>query len=268
VKRFSFIVALVLSASAGLPAVQSSAVQSSFRPPHARSQQEYDDYRAALAAGNAGAVDRAATVFAAKYPQSELREYLFARAMSEYQLENNPEGMLSAGENVLALDPGQPLALVLTATALADRLGPTDADRDKEIAEVKRNAGRVIQGGKSRMNDPAAQPQAALYRSTLQGMAYSALGIVHLKTGDYEEAEKDLKAAIDLCKRPDAYLWYHLALAQDHRRKFRMALNSVEQAMQLASSNPELQKMAEVEHERLIGYVKNSPASGGSRSPE
>jgi tetratricopeptide (TPR) repeat protein len=235
---------------------------------HAASQQEYDDYHAALGAGSGAALEQAAGAFASKYPKSELREYLFAKAMSQYQREDNAGGMLSAGDKVLALDAGHPLALVLTATALADSLGPTDPDRDKKIAEVKRNAGRVILDANAAgetVAGQAASTQALLYRNTLEGMAYSALGIVHLKTGDYEEAEKDLKAAVDLCKaKPDPAIWYHLALAQDHRRKFRAALNSVEQALQLSSSNSELQKMAEVEHERLAGYVN----SGGARNPD
>jgi tetratricopeptide (TPR) repeat protein len=269
-RRLLVTLALLLAASSGF-ARQDSArqQQSSVQRPQAGSQLEYDDYRAALAAGSGPALEQAAIAFAAKYPQSELRKYLFARAMTAYQLENNPEGMLSTGEKVLALDAGHPLALVLTATVLADGLGPTDSDRDKKILEVKRNAGKVIQAAAAKRAGQTASSQAALYRSTLEGMAHSALGIVHLKTGDYEEAEKELRAAADLCKaRPDPSIWYHLALAQDHRRKFRAALNSVEQALQLASSNPELQKMAEMEHERLNGYIKNSPDSGGTRTPE
>jgi Flp pilus assembly protein TadD len=88
-------------------------------------------------------------------------------------------------------------------------------------------------------------------------MAYSALGIMKLKTGDDAGAEKDLGQAAALAKiHPDPYVWYHLALAQDHRKKYAAALNSIKQALQLASSDPDLQKLAEVENERLAGLVK------------
>ena len=99
-------------------------------------------------------------------------------------------------------------------------------------------------------------------------MAYSALGIMKLKTGDDAGAEKDLKMATELAKiRPDGYAWYHLALAQDHRKKYAAALGSVEQALQLASSDPELQKLAEVEHERLAGLARGS-RNGSSTEPQ
>jgi Tfp pilus assembly protein PilF len=99
-------------------------------------------------------------------------------------------------------------------------------------------------------------------------MAYSALGIMKLKTGDDAGAEKDLKTASELAiVRPDPYVWYHLALAQDHRKKYTAALNSVEQALQLASSNPELQKLAEAEHERLAGLAKG-PSNAAPAEPQ
>jgi Tfp pilus assembly protein PilF len=115
----------------------------------------------------------------------------------------------------------------------------------------------------------ATPKQAALYRNAVRAMAYSALGIMKLKTGDDAGAEKDLITALALNKvRPDPYLWYHLALAQDHRRRYSAALNSVEQALQLASSNPELQKLAEIEHERLDGLAGRTPGRGSGRGAQ
>jgi tetratricopeptide (TPR) repeat protein len=217
--------------------------------PQARSEQERSEFNAAYALQGAATEEAAAIDFANRYPTSELRRYLYSSAMLQYQRENNPVKMLAMAERVLALDPDNPLALVLTATVLADSLG--DRDRDKKISTIKHNATRAIQAAE------AGYSGDTVYKTTLQSMAYSALGIMKLKTGDDAGAEKDLKMATDLAKfRPDGYAWYHLALAQDHRKKYATALGSVEQALQLASSDPELQKLAEVEHERLAGLAR------------
>ena len=230
------------------------------RRPQARSQQERNDFTAAYALTGAAAVEAAANDFAVRYPASELRHYLYSSAMLQYQRENNSSKMLAMGERVLELDPDNPLALVLTATALADALSDRDRDRDrdreKKVGTIKRNATRAIQTAEAGYTDtPAGTP--AVYKTTLQSMAYSALGIMKLKTGDDAGAEKDLTAAAELAKvRPDPYIWYHLALAQDHRKKYAAALGSVQQALQLSSSDPELQRLAEVEHERLAGLAK------------
>jgi tetratricopeptide (TPR) repeat protein len=230
--------------------------------PQARSEQERDEFNAAYALTGAAAAENAANGFAAKYPASELRRYLYSSAMLQYQRENNPTKMLAMGEQVLEMDPDNPLALVLTATALADSLTERDRDREKKVMAIKRNAARGIQAAEA--GYPGNSGTAPLYKTTLQAMAYSALGIMKLKTGDDAGAEKELKTAADLAKvRPDAYIWYHLAIAQDHRKKYTAALGSIQQALQLASSDPELQQLAEVEFERLSGLTKRT----GSQSP-
>jgi tetratricopeptide (TPR) repeat protein len=249
------------------PAAASSSAQaaSGARVPQAKSQQERADFVNAYGLEGGAAEEAAANDFAAKYPASGLRHYLFSSAMLKYQRENNASRMLAMGERVLELDPDNSLALVLTATAIADSLGERDHDREKKVGTVKRNAARAIQTAETSYSDSAGE-SAGAYKTTLQAMAYSALGLMKLKTGDDAGAEKDLKAAVDLAQvRPDPYIWYHLALAQDHRKKYAAALTSVEQALQLASSDPELQKLAEVEHERLAGLTRGArtaPQSG------
>jgi tetratricopeptide (TPR) repeat protein len=245
----------VAQASAQSPASGGTQEASDAGRPQARSEQERDDFNAAYALTGAAAAETAATNFAAKYSASELRRYLYSGAMLQYQRENNPAKMLAMGERVLELDADNALALVLTATALADSLTDRDRDREKKIIAIKRNAARGIQAAEASYPDNSGT--APIYKTTLQAMAYSALGIMKLKTGDDAGAEKELKAAADLAKvRPDAYIWYHLALAQDHRKKYTAALGSIQQALQLASSDPELQQLAEVEYERLTGLAK------------
>src|ERR1051326_912577 len=252
----------IVQANAQSPASTGTQEAPNERRPQARSQQERDDFNAAYALTGAAAGETAANDFAAKYAASELRRYLYSSAMLQYQRENNPAKMLAMGERVLELDPDNPLALVLTATAMADSLTDRDRDREKKIMAIKRNATRGIQAAEA--GYPGNSGTAPLYKTTLQAMAYSALGIMKLKTGDDAGAEKELKTAADLAKvRPDAYIWYHLALAQDHRKKYTAALGSIQQALQLASSDPELQQLAEVEFERLAGLAKRT----GNQSP-
>ena len=259
-------VVLLACLPVGTLAQDAAAAQSGAKRPPAKTQQERDDFNRAYALTGGAASEMAANGFAARYPESELRRYLYSSAMLQYQRENNPDKMLAMGEKVLALDSDNPLALVLTATALADGLGDRDRDRERKIGTIKRNAARAIQAAESGYTP--ADESAMLYKTTLQSMAYAALGIMKLKTGDDAGAEKDLKAAADLRKiKPDPYVWYHLALAQDHRKKYTAALNSVDQALQLASSNPELQKLAEAEHERLAGLARG-PRNAAPAEPQ
>ncbi len=246
------------------------------RPPQARTQPEFKDYNAAYAVTGGTAMEKAANDFAEKYPSSELREYLYSKAMHEYQTENNPDKMLAMGEKVLALDSDNSVALVLTATVLSDQLSDADKDRDRKIAEIKRNSARALQTLDAEFVPPAgATPQqVAAYKSTLSSMAHSAVGIMDLKTGDNAGAERELRAAADWNKaQPNPYVWYHLALAQDHQEKYPEALASVNQALQYTSSNPELGKLAAGERERLLQLTAApsappQPQASPSRPPQ
>jgi tetratricopeptide (TPR) repeat protein len=234
--------------------------------PQAKTHPEFNDYNTAYAIAGGAASEKAADDFAAKYPSSELTSYLYSKAMHEYQNENNPEKMLSVGEKVLHLDPDNSIALVLTATVLADSLSDTDTDRQAKIARTTKNATHALETVDSSFVPPAnATPeQVTAYKSTLQSMAHSALGIVALKTGDDAGAEKELRFSADLNQsQPDPYIWYHLALAQDHQKKYSEALESVNHALQVMGANADLGNLARGEQGRLLTLTR-----GASTSPE
>jgi tetratricopeptide (TPR) repeat protein len=272
-KRLSLImpVMLLVTGAVRVPAQQTppsagSNQPAGRRPPQARTQPEFKDYNAAYATSGGAAMEKAANDFAAKYPSSELRPYLYAKAMHEYQTENNPSKMLGMGEKVLTLDPDNAVALVLTATVVSDSLSDADPDRTQKIAEIRKNAGRALQTVDSSFAPPvdATPEQIAAYKNTLRSTAHSALGIAALKTGDDAVAEKELRIAADLGQgQPDPFIWYHLALAQDHQGKYPEALVSVQQALRYTASNPDLGKVADGELKRLQ-QLTGQPSSGSA----
>lgn len=240
------------------------------RPPQAKSQAEYKDYNTAYAITGGAAMEKAANDFSDKYPQSELRSYLYSKAMHEYQNENQPDKMLAMGEKVLALDPDNPIALVLTATVLSDSLSDSDPNRQQKVAEIRKNASHALQSVENDFVPPAnATPeQVTAYKNTLVSMAHSAIGITDLKIGDDSGAEKELQSAADLVKtQPDPYIWYHLALSQDHQNKYAAALESVNQALRYTNSNPDLEKLAQGERDRLLKLTGTKPAQPNNSQP-
>jgi tetratricopeptide (TPR) repeat protein len=242
---------------------QGSTTPPARRPPQAKTQQEYADYNTAYAISGGATMEKAASDFDAKYPASELRPLLYSKAMHEYQNENNPAKMQAMGEKILTLDPDNSIALVLTATVLADSLNDADKDHEQKINEILKNSNHALQTIDAAFVAPqgATPEQIAAYKSTLQSMAHSALGIMELKIGDDPGAEKDLKTAADLNKtQPDPYIWYHLALAQDHQKKYTEALASVDQALHYTGSNPDLGKLALGERERLLKLTSGPSA--------
>ncbi|HEU4414672.1 MAG TPA: hypothetical protein VFT65_07800 [Candidatus Angelobacter sp.] len=223
--------------------------------PQAKTHAEYNDYNAAYAINGGAAMEKAADDFAAKYPTSELRSYLYAKALHEYQSEDNPARMLSTGNKLLQIDPDNAIALVLTATVMADSLADGDKDREQKVTSIRKNASHALETVNSSFVAPAnATPeQITAYKNTLQSMAHSALGIVALKSAEDSSAESELKAAAELnTSQPDPYIWYHLALAQDHLKKYDAALVSVNRAVEYSTGNRDLGDLAKGEQKRLL----------------
>jgi tetratricopeptide (TPR) repeat protein len=254
-----------LSANAQQPRPSPSPQPTARHTPQAKTQAEYADYNAANAITTAAAMENAANDFAVKYPGSELRSILYSKAMHSYQEENNPAKMLSMGEKVLTYDPDNPVALVLTATVLSDNLGENDPDSAHKAAEIQKNAGRVLGTIDTTFVPPpdATPEQIKNYKDTLRSMAHSAIGILNLKEKDNARAEAELKLSADLLSAaPDPYVWYHLALAQDHQGKYAEALASVKKALNFTSGNPELGKLASAERDRLVLLTRQETPSG------
>ena len=73
------------------------------------------------------------------------------------------------------------------------------------------------------------------------------------------ERETELKASADLNKmHPDPYVWYQLALAQDHQKKYADALASVNEGLKYASSDPGVAKLLQDEQAKLTHMTSGS----------
>jgi len=243
------------------------AGQSPAKPaPQAKTKEEFADYTAANSVTGGAAAEKAAVHFERKHGQSELRVYLYSKTLHEYLTENNSGKVLELGQKVLTLDPANAIALVLTATALADGLNEDDKDRDKKsemIRDYCARARQVLAGGYA---PPGATPeQVRAYLGMMQSMNHSALGILELKLGHDAEAEKELRTASEVRDAPsDPYVWYHLALALDHQKKYPAALTAVNSALKYVGANADLEKLATGERDRLTklaGPAATPPAN-------
>jgi tetratricopeptide (TPR) repeat protein len=138
-----------------------------------------------------------------------------------------------------------------------------DSDRQQKIAEIRKNAGHALETVNSFTLANATPEQITAYKKTLQSMAHSALGITALKANDNQTAEQELNSAAELnVTQPDPYIWYNLALAQDHQEKYPEALVSINRALKYAE-NSDLADTIQGERKRLL--IKNG--STGEETP-
>ena len=242
------------TAAQSAPTGQAVAPQGK-RPPAAKTQPEFEAYKAAMALQDAAATEKAADDFAAKYPDSELRVMLYKSAMQKYQQANNADKMLDVAHKALTCDADDPEALLGVAQVLAERTRDTDLDKDQRLAEAKKDAERALVTIDTDVPTSGYPPeQLNAYKGFLRSEAYAITGTLAFNAKNYPEAETNLRKSIDAFpQQVDAVAVFRLAVALDMQNKIPEAMKYADQAVELTKDHPEsgAGKAAREEKDRL-----------------
>lgn len=240
------------------------------RPPAAKTQPEFEAYKAALALTDAAAAEKAADDFAAKYPDSELRAVLYKSAMQKYQAANNADKMLDMAQKSLTFDPDDPEALVGAAQVLAERTRDTDLDKDQKLAEAKKNAERALVTVDTDVPTAGYPPDKVdLFKRFIRSEAYAIIGTLAANAKNYPEAETNLRKSVEVFpEQVDSVAVLRLAIALDNENKVPEALKYANQAVDLTKDHPDSAagKAARAEQDRLT-KLNSGTAPGQSATP-
>jgi len=243
------------AAAKSAPAAQTAApaAPTGKRPPQAKTQEEFAAYNAAAALTDAAAQDKAASDFAVKFPQSELRPVLYKAVMHAYQQANNADKMMEAAQKILTYDSDDPEALLGVAQVLAERTHDTDLDRDQRLAEARKDAQRALVTIDTDL-PTAGVPQERLdaYKGFLRSDAYSIVGTLDFNAKAYADAEANLRKSIDAYpQQVDPVAVLRLSLTLDQENKYPEALKFANQAVDLTKEGTATGDAARREKDRL-----------------
>jgi tetratricopeptide (TPR) repeat protein len=231
-----------------------TAAPSGKRPPQAKTQPEFDAWKAASANTDVAALEKASDDFATKFPDSELRVLLYKNAMRIYQNANNAERTEAMGRKVLSFDADDPEALVIVAEVIAERTRDSDIDKDQRYGEAISMAQKATQTVDTDVNVPAGTPQDKIdaYKSLLRSNAYSILGTIEFKKENFAGAQENLQKSIDAFPtNPDSVVILRLALALDKQGKYPEALKVANRAVEMTQDNTVIGTPARHERDRL-----------------
>jgi len=231
-----------------------AAAPAAKRPPQAKTQPEFDAWKAAAANTDPAALEKASDDFATKFPDSELRVLLYKNAMRAYQKADNAEKTEATGRKVLSCDADDPEALVIVSEVIAERTRDTDIDRDQRFADATAMSQKALKTIDTDIGVPAGTPQDKIdaYKSGLRSQAYSIIGAIDYKKENYTAAQDDLQKAIDAYPSDPAPVdVLRLALALDKQQKYPEALKVADRAVQMTQDNTPIGTPARRERERL-----------------
>jgi tetratricopeptide (TPR) repeat protein len=241
------------------------------RPPQAKTQPEFDAYKAAMGLTDPAAIEKAADDFTAKYPDSELRILIYKLAMQRYQQANNADKMLDMAQKALKIDPDEPEALLGVAQVLAERTRDTDLDKDQKLAESKKDAERALVTIDTDVPTSGYPPeQLAAFKGFLRSEAYSILGTISFNAKNWTDAETNLRKSIDAFpQQPDAVAIFRLAVSLDMQNKIPEAIKYDDQAVDLTKDRPDsgVGKASRDEKDRLT-KLNGGTAPGQTAPPK
>jgi len=224
------------------------------RPPQAKTQPEFDAWKAASASTDAAGLEKASDDFATKFPDSELRVLLYKNAMRLYQNANSAEKTEAMGRKVLSFDGDDPEALVIVAEVIAERTRDSDIDKDQHFGEATSMAQKALQTIDTDISVPAGTPQEKIdaYKAGLRSQAYSIIGAIDYKKENYAAAQEDLQKSIDAYPSDPAPVdILRLALALDKQGKYPEALKVANRVVEMTKDDTVVGTTARHERDRL-----------------
>jgi tetratricopeptide (TPR) repeat protein len=255
----------------GSPAGAPTAAPAGQHQPQAKSKDEFDAYNVAAAQTDPAQLEVAADAFAQKFPNSELKELLYVRAMNLYQQQNNSAKIIAMGRKAIELNPTNPVPLVAVASAMVMDTRETDLDRDARYAEASKDAQAALDNVDTGLEVPPGVPpeRVAAAKANLRSIAYDTLGVIAMNKKDYVTAEQSFQKAADLMKdQPDAVVYLRLSVAQDNEKKYPQALDSANKAVQFAQEGSAEKNLAKQQQARLQKLMtENSTATTPPAAP-
>jgi len=242
------------------------------RPPQAKTQPEFDAYKAATGnANDPAAMEKAADDFATKYPDSELTILLYKSAMHSYQAANNADKMMEMGRKVLKSDPDDPEALIGVAEVLTERTRDTDLDKDQRLDEASKMAKKALETIDTDIAVPAGTPQERIdaYKGFLRSNAYSILGTLDFNKDKFADAESNFRKSIDaLPSQPDPVVVLRLAISLDKQNKYPEALKEANRAVELTQGGTAAGDLARRERDRLAQLTNAANPAAPTAPPK
>ena len=231
------------------------------RPPQAKTQPEFDAYKAAAALTDAGAQEKAAADFATKFPESELRPLLYKAVMHGYQQTNNADKMMEMAQKILGYDADDPEALLGVAQVLAERTRVSDLDKDQRLGEARKDAQRALVTVDTDVPATGYPPeQLNAFKGFLRSDAYAILGTLDFNAKAWADAEGNLRKSIEAFpQQVDPIAVFRLSVALDMQNKYPEALKYANQAVDLTKEGTSAGDAARKEKDRVTQLLNGAP---------
>jgi tetratricopeptide (TPR) repeat protein len=155
--------------------------------------------------------------FLKKYNDSHLRAQVFSQLTILYIQAGDPEKGFTAGASAIQLNPKDVRTMGVLSQTMARSVNPGTPDATQKLAQAE-NYGKNVLTVAPTLTKPVGVSDEAFLTAKNEAlvMAYSGLGLVDVRRGNFAEAIPDLQHAVQLDSKKDPTNAYLLGVANQN----------------------------------------------------
>jgi len=180
--------------------------------------------------------------FLTQYPASQYRSNVLVAAAEAHRMQNHFDQAVDFGEQALALNPRDPISLILVADALSEGALPDQPDYQQKINKAEQYSRRALTilpelfaSWPHRPDVP--EEQYKLQENYMEAQVHATLGYIYYRRKEFTAAEEELSLATQLNQlRPNAADYERLGVVQVEQKKYQSAKVSFQRCQELGGA--------------------------------
>jgi tetratricopeptide (TPR) repeat protein len=234
------------------------------KQPQPKSKPELEAIQAMFNAQDPDSRIAAAEALITKYADTEFKSVALLLAAMSYQQKNDTEKMMVYAERTLEADASNYNAMLMLASAMAQRTREHDLDREEKLGQAEKYAKKAIEliasAAKPNPNVPDDQWEAA--KKDMTSQAHEALGMAQTARKKYDLAIAEYKLAVDGAANPDPATYLRLGDALHQSGKYEEAVATFDKVMANANASAQIKQFAQSLRVRAVqARDKGKPAA-------
>jgi tetratricopeptide (TPR) repeat protein len=240
--------------------------------PMAKSQGELQAVQAVITAmqqNNPDGVITAAENLLAKYKDTDFKDTVLFMEAQAYQQKGDKDKMQIYAERAATANPNNFQAALLLADLTVQGTREHDLDRDDKLARGEKYANQAITAINSaeKPNPNLTDQQWADFKKDMVAQARDALGMAALDRKDYDKAISELKMAVEGAAHPEPAFEVRLASAYQSSGKNDEAITVAEKVMNEAQTPPQIKSVAQAIRASAIVAKNGGKAPAQNAAP-
>lgn len=248
----SILVAALIALVCGVFAYAAQAPAA--KQPQPKSKAELEAIQAMFATQDPDARIAAAENLITKYADTEFKSVALLVAAMSFQQKNDVEKMMVYAERTLEADPNNYTAMLMLATAMAQRTREFDLDREEKLGKAEKYARTAIDliAKAPKPNPNVTDEQWVGAKKDMTSQAHESLGLAQSARKKYAPAVAEFKLALESAANPEPATYVRMGDALHQLGKYDEAIAAFDKVMTSANSTPQVKQFAQALRVRSV----------------